>query len=232
MHDRDLPARTSALRVKCIPAADASTLDAYLRRIARSKFAVITADWLRSGILTGLRPCEWATTRIDGDILVVRNAKATNGRGNGSVRHLDVSELSDADRRVLNRHVESAVGWNAMGEYAVWQERSAATLYEACGRLWPEPRRHYTLYSARHQALATAKRTMTAAAVSALAGHATERAAQRSYGRQSRGWRVAPGAAMPVSDEIATVKPWISGLCRKPDVAADVSAAMEMSPRF
>ena len=225
-----IPARTSALKLKRIPREDATLLDAYLRRLARSSYAIETADWLRSGLLTGLRPCEWRDARILGDYLIVATAKATNGRGNGTHRHLDVSALSDADRAVLDRHVSRGVGWALLGDYTEWQRRAGDTLHAACRRIWPSPRRHYTLYSARHQCLATSKRTMSPAEVSALAGHATEREAQRAYGRRGSGWREAPGAAQPIPSEVATVRPWVSRFGKFADVGPEIYSGMRPIP--
>lgn len=39
----------------------------------------------------GLRPSEWANTKIDGDVLVVRNGKHSNGRANGPSRYVPIT---------------------------------------------------------------------------------------------------------------------------------------------
>ena len=205
---RDIPARTSALKAKRIPAADLDKLETYLRRIARSEVAIQTADWLRAGCLTGLRPCELRDAVLDGNWLTVRNAKTSNGRGNGPERMLDLSALSDSDLEIVDRMVSTGTGWEMRGEYGDRQRQCAAAVLAACRKIWPYPRRHYTLYSARHQALANAKTSMTRSEVSALAGHKTERTAQSSYGRRTSAWSDRPGAAIPSADNVATVKPW------------------------
>ena len=208
--DRDLPARTSALKAKRIPLADLEKLETYLKHFARSSVARETATWLRAGCLTGLRPCEWRDAALDGAWLTVRNAKTSNDRGNGDERSLDLSALSSEDIRVVGTMGSLGAGWELQREFGARQTQCAAVLYAACLRIWPFPRRHYTLYSARHQALANAKATMSRAEVSALAGHKTERTAQSRYGRRTSAWAQSerPGAAIPSEENTATVRPW------------------------
>ncbi len=206
----DLPLRTSALKRKFLPLDDLDRLETRLRRLARSPMAVVTADWLRAGCLTGLRPCEWSDASLDGDLLTVRNRKTSNGRGNGVFRTLDLSALSNADLSVVARMAERGAGWAALGTYASRQAACAEIVREACLAIWPSPRRHYTLYSARHQALANAKDALSPVEVGALAGHKTSRTAVRSYGLRGSAWRSpdAPGAAAPTEGNVATVIEW------------------------
>ncbi len=208
--DRDLPARTSALKAKRIPLADFDKLETYLRRFSCSTVSRETADWIRAGCLTGLRPGEWRHAVIDGTDLIVKNAKTSNGRGNGVERTLHLSALSDADLQIVARMAAVGASWELQREYAQRQQQCAAALYAACLRIWPHPRRHYALYSARHQALANAKDSMSRAEVSAMAGHKTERTAQSRYGRRTSAWarEDRPGAVMPSDANVATVSPW------------------------
>jgi integrase len=230
--DRDLPARTSALKAKRIPLADLEKLETYLKFLARSSLARETVTWLRAGCLTGLRPSEWREAVLDGNWLIVKNAKTTNGRGNGVERSLDLSALSGGDLRVVERMAGLGGGWALQGEYDQRQTQCAAVLYAACLKIWPSPRRHYTLYSARHQALANAKATMTRAEVSALAGHKTERTAQSRYGRRTSAWNRSemPGAASPAAENTATVKPWSNPYWSAEAKAARAARPAEISP--
>jgi len=215
--DRDLPARTSALRARHVPVADAAKLDLYLRKYAPGEYAIATADWLRAGLLTGLRPCEWRTARLDGSVLVVDCAKSAAPR----LRHMDLSALSEADLRVVNVHAERASGWRVLGSFEHAQLGCAATIRNACCRLWPAPgRRYYTLYSARHQFSSNAKTEHPAVEVSALLGHVTTKTAQRHYGRRGGAWRHddRPGTVLPDPAEVALVTNWVRNLdaVRKP----------------
>jgi integrase len=205
-----LPARTSAMKAKRLPLADLECLELRLRRFSRSALASTTADWLRAGCLTGLRPCEWSDARLDGDMLVVANRKTSNSRGNGPVRTLDLSALSAADLKVVERMASTGAGWQAFGDFEIYQKRCAQVVYVTCKDIWPVKNPHYTLYSCRHQAVANSKVSMGRSEVSALVGHATERTAQRSYGRRSAAWdgNDKPGTAMPIAEQVATVKPW------------------------
>lgn len=208
--DRFIPARTSALKSKRIPLADFQKLETYFRHFARSTVASETAIWLRAGCLTGLRPCEWRNAALEGFWLTVQNAKTSNDRGNGVERSLDLTTLSDEDLRVVELMTSIGAGWELQGDFGARQTQCAAVLYAACLKIWPFPRKHYTLYSARHQALANAKSTMTHAEVSALAGHKTERTAQNRYGRRTSAWSRSdsPGAAVPSAENTATVHQW------------------------
>ena len=232
MADRDLPPRTSALRARHVPVADAARLDLYLRRFAAGTYAVPTADWLQAGLCTGLRPCEWETARLDGTVLVVDCAKSEQPR----LRHLDLAGLSDAHFAAVRVHVERSLRWRILQSFATAQLRCAQTIRAACMRLWPEPdRRYYTLYSARHQFSSNSKAEHPAVEVSALLGHVTTRTAQRHYGRRGGAWKLAdrPGAAVPDPVEVAAVTPWVRDLSgvRKPVVAVETIQANEFQFR-
>lgn len=212
--DRDLPipARTSALKLKRLPLCDLERLECRLRRVARSPLAYVTADWLRAGCLTGLRPCEWSDAVLEGAELTVRNRKTSNGRGNGVHRTLGLAGLSDSDLSVIRRMCDRGAGWTFDGVYDERQRQCAAIVYDACRAIWPNPRRHYSLYSARHQAVANAKNEMSPVEVAALAGHRTSRTAVRSYGLRGAAWRSpdAPGAAQPTAENVSTVVEWVN----------------------
>lgn len=193
----------ASLKVKRIPPRDFERLMALLR-LSRSERASAVSDWLRAGVATGLRPVEWATARLDGDALVVRNAKSTNGRGNGLTRTLDLSGLAEADFGAVERMLDRAGEWEADGRFEAEQEACAALLRALVARHFPSA--HYSLYSARHQAVANAKARLTRPEVAALAGHAVIRTAARSYGRRRSAWspEAAP-APMPSPEEAARV---------------------------
>lgn len=208
--DRDLPARTSALRLRKLPLADLERLECRLRRFCRNPLGRVTADWLRAGCLSGLRPCEWSAAVLSGTSLHVVNRKVDGGlKGNGPCRTLDLSALSPPDLACVARMCAIGAGWELQGEFGLQQERCAALLYDACLAIWPAPhRRHYGLYSARQQSVATAKSDgLSTLEVAALHGHAVERTALRHYGRPSAGWRgERPGAARPDPADVARVR--------------------------
>ncbi|EAY56121.1 MAG: probable phage integrase [Leptospirillum rubarum] len=71
--------------------------------------------WVIAGRATGLRPSEWKNARLEegpeGPVLVVGNAKYTNGRGNGPVRHLHFRDLLT---RVQADDPEASTIWSAL----------------------------------------------------------------------------------------------------------------------
>lgn len=198
--------RGSALKAKRVSIADRDRLLAALA-LSRSTRARSLADWLRAALATGLRPCEWAVARLDGTVLLVETAKATNGRGNGGLRSLDLSRLPGEDLRAIRRMAERGAEWRETGLYETEQEAHAALLRSVVRRHYGADGSHVTLYSMRHQALANAKRQMAREEVAALAGHSSTRTAARSYGRRRSAWapETASGAA-PSPAEVATVR--------------------------
>src|SRR3546814_20504862 len=84
----------------------------------------ILMDWLVAGIWTGLRPAEWRSTDLEmredqpapfgrRAWLYVINAKATNGRGNGMMRTLDLTNFSDPVLGSIGRTSQRGSRWFA-----------------------------------------------------------------------------------------------------------------------
>jgi hypothetical protein len=156
--------------------------------------------WLVAGVLTGLRPCEWADACLEGYTLFVRNAKATHGRAPGVNRRLDLRAMSDFERESV-RAMTEAVG--ALENFEVAYAGCRLRLARVVRRLWPRRRRRPSLYSARHQFradLASAGRSAVEQA--ALMGHISTRTAEWHYGRRCHGSGRAPIGADPRCVEI------------------------------
>jgi hypothetical protein len=209
--------RTSTLKEKKFPKDDFDRIVTYLKYFARSKLAPVLADWLKAGVWTGLRPIEWRATDLeerhadDGAViryLYVINGKATNGRGNGLVRTLDLShapsDVADAVRRMAQLGLE----WFEDGRYDSMQSQCSQLLYGTAEKLFPGRARHYSLYSCRHQFVANAKAVMRAEEVSALVGHSITATAVQHYGRRRTSWPpdTLDGMPSPVPEEVVTVK--------------------------
>lgn len=183
--------RTSGQKMRRLPQADLEKLRA--RLAARpSRWSAGLALWLQAGRLTGLRPCEWPSARLlhkDGEpVLQVRNAKHTNGRAHGEFRHLRLGALdSDALQIVADmlewvQHIQTQQSW----EYVTGGCRD--TLTRVSRKLWPSRKRFPTLYSARHQFAADAKKSgMPAVELAALMGHAVSDTLVEHYGRRTHG---------------------------------------------
>lgn len=198
--------RGASLKAKRFPLRDRDRLVAVLA-LSRSERARSLSDWLQAGLATGLRPCEWSTVRLDGATLTVWTAKTTNGRGNGSRRHLDLSRLDRNAYEAVRRMATHGNQWHEDGLFDSEQEAHAALLRKVVRRTFGDGGLHVTLYSTRHQALSNAKAIHSREEVAALAGHGSIRTAARSYGRRRSAW--APGvatAALPSPSETLTVR--------------------------
>ena len=210
---------TSARKAKYVKYEDYLRIESYLRTARRSDHAVVLQDWLRAGIATGLRPVEWRATEVASvqdpthrngkrTFLFVLNAKATNGRANGVVRTIDISDFGEVAQQIVRRMSGAGLRAFEEGRFREFQSHCAQILYQACRKLWPRRKTHYALYSCRHQFIANAKGVgLSNAEVSALAGHMVDETAARNYGRQRTAWfpDKVVDRARGVPEEIASV---------------------------
>ena len=191
--------RTSALKEKRFPVEDFERVVTYLKAFSRSKYAPVLIDWLRSGIFTGLRPSEWRTADLEviGDpsaaygrraYLYVINAKATNDRGTGIARTLDLSAFPDPELDVVKRMVARAREWADQDRYVDVQGECSDLLYSVTAKLWPHRRFAYALYSCRHQAIANWKSMLEPAHIAAIVGHGVTATASEHYGKRRSSW--------------------------------------------
>ncbi|ABE64483.1 hypothetical protein Nham_3759 [Nitrobacter hamburgensis X14] len=164
----------------------------------QTQSAIELVRYFKASLPTGLRPCEWPRARFgestrDGYrwMLVVENAKATNGRAHGPVRTLHWEELAlDV--------VEDILTWITIaqdGDYDRRLNTIGHQLWEITRALWPRRKEWPTLYSARHVAIAgwkafyvrkgqgPAERLEALAVVAALSGHGSDDTASKHYAR-------------------------------------------------
>lgn len=183
--------RTSGNKLKRFPVRDYRRLIEYLDA-HQSPWSNAVKDILGSGLLAGLRPVEWGSATFEQaggeEVLVVRNAKATNSRAHGPFRHILLGGLSDDERDLLHRQVKRASAFQAAGDYPHYARGCGGTLARAARTLWPHRTRYPTLYSTRHQFSADAKASgMSTEEVAALLGHAVDTTAIKHYGRKTAG---------------------------------------------
>ena len=202
----------SALKQKWVDGADHKKLMAWLKDqpTEPEPIASMVKTWCESTLIAGLRPIEWARAEIltspNGTrLLQVANAKHTQGRGNGKLRHLDITACSPEELATLQDMIDIA-GQFAQSEegFAVHQKRLADFLYRAIRKVFPRRRPHITLYSYRHQFAADKKLVWSQPEVGALMGHASDRTAGMNYARRSRGRKSA--AVKPLNTEVARVR--------------------------
>ncbi|MDW9481878.1 hypothetical protein GOB57_24835 [Sinorhizobium meliloti] len=216
---RDLPRRTSARKAKSISKPDFERIVNYLRFLSSSKYGHTLADWLVAGLATGLRPGEWMATSLEISEdreaprgryvwLYVLNSKNTNGRANGAVRTIDLSNVRDETIDAVKRMTERGREWLVKGTYADIQGQCAQLMYNTAERMFPGRKLSYSLYTTRHQFIANAKSYHPPEAVSAMAGHGVTNTATENYGKKRSAWNMddIEDKANPLPEEVATVK--------------------------
>lgn len=200
--------KTSARKLKRFPMKDYRALDQWLSD-HRGRWNQDLRRWLAAGLLTGLRPAEWAGARMvehGGEpALLVKNGKATNQRAHGPTRTILLGGLTSDERALIAKHVEVAREWAMADRFPTFYHGCAAVLSRAGQQLWPKREQHPTLYSARHQFSADAKASgLLPEELAALMGHAVDTTATKHYGRKAAGvemLRVRPDPA-----EVARVR--------------------------
>lgn len=173
---------TSSMKKKHIPPARAQRLLKELRKTG-GEWESLAADVFEATVRVGLRPCEWNTAELRGKTLIVQNAKATNGRGSGKERHIEVPAGSfSIVQRVLST-------LNSLPENVDWYTQTRVAFRSVRMELYPKSQ--YTLYTARHQFSANTKAACSREEVAKRMGHRSIRTAARHYGKRRSGWRIA-----------------------------------------
>jgi hypothetical protein len=225
------PKHTSAKKKKSVSDSELVALTNYLRAAGQSDISVETYNFFVCGIITGMRPCEWAQSEfkiivdakeyglqdlggrekvtaemVDGIKIVVQNAKATNGRAHGEYRTLLFPNLHPQEKDVLLDHWRSVERECRLDRFPLFQRQCSDKLRYAGNYLWPSKRKRISLYSGRHQSMANGKASnLPPNVIAAMHGHATDRTNQDHYGRKTFG--KAGRVYMEVPDEeIARVR--------------------------
>jgi integrase len=186
--------QTSAKKLKKISLADLQKLVAYFLVRETTRYGTETLAWLLSGLWTGLRPAEWQSAQFvknnQGEwALSVQNAKNTNGRSHGDERIIHLSNISPLEIKVIRlhlTHIKSAE--NNDIRFHAFYHHCRDCLYQANQKLWPNRPKFISLYSARHQFAADAKKSgLDKSSIAALMGHASIETAGIHYGRRVSG---------------------------------------------
>lgn len=185
--------KTSAGKQKKFPLSDYKSIYQWMENHPR-RWQADTLRWLCAGLLTGLRPAEWATATYLFNIehgewcLLVDNAKNSNGRAHGDRRTILLGGLTDDERETIRQHTERANAWYQAGQYRKFFSGCAQYLSAASRTLWPNRKSHVSLYSLRHQFTADAKASgLTRHEIGALMGHGSDLTAGIHYGRTASG---------------------------------------------
>lgn len=213
---RDVTPRTSAKKQKFINENDLEELGDYIRG-TKGKWRTRGFRFLLANIVTGLRPIEWESIQVIDDhekgtiTLIVKNAKATNGRGNGETRTLTIN--GEHERNIVRDHLYELRTFQEeepAKTYDDYCKRAYARLYEACKFLWPKRKTVFSLYTGRHQFAANNKASgATKEEIANLMGHVSILTAGRHYGKKRSGWVNKPNTAkaMIKRSKSSTIKP-------------------------
>ena len=183
---KDLPKRkTSRLRKKSVPQEDFLLLKSTASN-SKSKWADITIEWLRAGIVTGLRPFEWvvADYHQGEDMLYVKNVKLelTVPEWGDSTRKIPLHHLDDEDRISILQTIEIVKSTGVEG-YEYLYRQAANWLRRANNKTFPKRKMNITLMSGRHQFCANLKASgLQPKEIAYLMGHATDERAYSTYG--------------------------------------------------
>lgn len=194
--------RTSQLKYKGLPERQWNELILFLIN-SRSQYAYITRCLLVASYYYGLRPTEWINSKfIDGDesdrpyqrCLVVENAKNSQGRAHGKTRHLwfDIVEEDDNDiiYYLAAQEVIRILSESENPEKLILAARSfLSQVYLRDSRMKKyKGKKRITLYSARHQFAADAKKQgLPKEVIATLMGHRSDETATKSYGLKKWG---------------------------------------------
>jgi len=211
--------KTSANKAKFFKIADRDMIFEHLRfNVVRKNDPSVLRHWLMAGIAVGLRPLEWRTTSVETFIdsetgktkiwLFVMNAKTTNMRGNGLMRTIDISELSDEYIYAISRISDLGREWSTKGTYKKNQKANETMLRALCTKVFPRRNRSYCLYSCRHQFIANMKTIYSPEEVAALAGHSVTETAIENYGKKVSGWPLEAigNPPSPLKSEVSIVR--------------------------
>lgn len=210
--------KTSALKIKKFPPDDLMAIYKWLEK-SKAQYSEPLKLFLLATITTGLRPVEWQHAQLLTDKihepkirLVVLNAKATDGRGNGKKRTLDLTEVPTFYLDTIQLFLEWVQTKKGRVKWSSVQASLSRHLARANAALWPKRKGSYTLYSCRHQAAANFKCIFSRAEVAALFGHATDESATRYYARSHNGSEfllpnIGLSLPLPLQNEVASVLP-------------------------
>ncbi|WP_145980743.1 site-specific integrase [Magnetospirillum sp. ME-1] len=206
---------TSDKKIKAMPADDLFTILLHLRT-SRSQYRLPLSHFLMASTLTGVRPAEWRLAQLlqvkGRPLLLVVNAKHTNGRGLRRVRRLWLDHLPAEYVDIIRGWLSDIRDVRGMRSYKKFTANLSEVLRRTNLTLWPTSERHYTLYSCRHQAAANFKTSYSPAEVAALLGHATDTTAVTHYARRSAGSRTLIASRevalpAPAEEAVALVRP-------------------------
>ena len=151
---------TSDKKIKELPPDDMETIALHLDR-SGSKYRDALKHFLLASTMTAVRPSEWRLARLVNargrQLLIVLNAKNSNGRGLGPTRRIWLDDFPPNFVSIISRWLEIAKSHQSRRAYTKLMDALSELLRRANIAIWPKRKKHYTLYSCRHQGAANAK---------------------------------------------------------------------------
>jgi integrase len=189
-------------KVKRLSKQDARLLVEELYKM-RTPYGKKTATWFISAMLTGLRPSEWEFAKFETNyqmvkVLVIENAKNSNGRAHGKHRRLPLTHATEDQLRVIESHMKEVWGSVEAGDFERFYTNCRQTLNRAADKLWPYRKQHPALYTARHMFAADIKGVFDQISVAAMMGHASIDTAGQHY---APAWSGRGGMAVEPSEQ-------------------------------
>lgn len=181
--------KTSSRKAKFVSEEDAERLLKALRS-APGEWGRRAALLFEATLKAGLRPAEWESAKAAATGLLVKNAKATNGRANGEYRAVP---LEPSDLEICRHNIAEIQQWMEAtgGRYSTYIAVVRNAIQRTTRRIFKrvaKPGKGIAIYSARHQFGANMKNIYGPAGVAALMGHRSEKTAKWHYARKGRGW--------------------------------------------
>lgn len=248
--------RTSGLRAKSMSENTfASIVYALSLPDYKGKYTYPTAMWLKAGALTGLRPHEWQHAELVENngflMLKVKNGKNTNNRAHGDYRHLNLSDLPDFEKQIIedfltiiSPYKQSDSDFKKFYFACVQTLRKLNKRFEKGHFFTPEQGfkkrkgggvyfpsnegRRVQLYTGRHVFSSLMKKVASITEVAAMMGHKTDKTATLHYGKA-----VVKTAKTrrpkPVSEELKKVEQKYKG-AKQPAQQTPVQKPIQQTP--
>lgn len=194
---------TSALKKKYISENQENTIRKTLLDKVKSgdRWSRLILSYFETILAVGVRPIEISQSTYhdehdnydgDGPVLVVKNAKATNGRSFGEFRYIGLSDLSE---KQIN-YIKLSTLWTQKGITPDNEPVELKELYEKIRfryrylvkKLFPKLKYNISLYSCRHQCIADLKAAgYSLVEIAVIVGHGNDVTATEHYGKKRFG---------------------------------------------
>jgi hypothetical protein len=227
------PGNTSSNKEKSVDIFEIFDIEDELLNLSR-KTSKLLHKWtddvftfMYANILVGLRPCEWqraylkeVEVEVDNVVtkrlcLIIYNAKTTNGRGHGEMRHIVLTEMAECSKNLIRKQLDTVKNHKRNGiSWEQYYNGISAELRRMTRRYLKRPGKYPTyptLYSTRHQFVANSKLAgLNDDEIAALLGHATDLTASLHYAKKHKG--TGGFCVKPIASEVAKIK-----LVKKPN---------------